>query len=173
MYLQLLLAIWIINSLASGRRVCNLRPITFKLLWRIFIVSISGEIATEPYWCWVNIASGNSLVPSGDHHPSRCWPCSMLLCGVTWQQWVKVSNIILLSKLNLLIVWQHQALVSQDRKFFVVCHKTNALWPGKIHIQATIQSHLLHGWRLYLINTFRHWSPPTYHLKKPAFSKYV
>ena len=48
-----------------------LKRLFFKLILQIGVLRTSCEIslemsATEPHWRWVNMGSGNGLVPSGD-----------------------------------------------------------------------------------------------------------
>ena len=53
-----------------------------KLILRVNILSIYCRVVLrwEPYWWWVNIGSGSSLVPSlaTSHYLSLCWPRTML-----------------------------------------------------------------------------------------------
>ena len=58
-----------------------------------------------PNWWYVNIGSGNGLVPDGtkplpepilDYYLNQCWPRSMLPYGVFGPQWVKITMRALL-----------------------------------------------------------------------------
>ena len=78
------------NSLTSGRYSCNLKLVNFKLISQIDTLCNFCDIAPRPRWWFVNIGSGNGLVPSAtSHYLSQCWLRFILPYCVTGPQRVK------------------------------------------------------------------------------------
>ena len=79
-----------INSLAPGGFDYSIKLVNFKLTSTINILSIFHEIAiTTPHWSFINIGSGNGLVPSGNKPLPE--PMLTLIPVAIWGHWATMS----------------------------------------------------------------------------------
>ena len=96
-----------VDSLAHGRCGCNLKLIIFKLISKMYILSICCEFAL---WWMPDVSIDDQLTmvevtawcrQAASYYIIQCWPSSMTPCGDPRSRWVATMSFVLWFKFQL------------------------------------------------------------------------